>query len=100
MMRGERKLRFAVGDRGQPLDKSLRRILSATPHRGWTKGFLSLEFGERRETRFDSEIELIEIRIRDSILEIGEDWKSGLSSRFFTCTGVLRPRGNWKLILG
>ncbi|GBM29392.1 hypothetical protein AVEN_253913-1 [Araneus ventricosus] len=94
MMRGERKLRFAVGDRGQPLDKSLRRNLSATPHRGRTKGFLSLE----KEGRLDWIRRLI--RIRDSILEIGEDWKSGLSSRFCTCTGVLRPCGNWKPILG
>ncbi|GBN30308.1 hypothetical protein AVEN_217002-1 [Araneus ventricosus] len=57
MMRGERKQKFAVGERGQSLDKSLRRNISATPHRGWTKGFLSLEFGERRETRLDSEID-------------------------------------------
>ncbi|GBM11051.1 hypothetical protein AVEN_259745-1 [Araneus ventricosus] len=57
MMRGERKLRFPIGDRGQPLDKSLKRNISATPHRGWTKGSLSLEFGERRKTRLDSEID-------------------------------------------
>ncbi|GBL88377.1 hypothetical protein AVEN_103033-1 [Araneus ventricosus] len=83
MMRGERKLRFAVGDRGQPLDKSLRRKLSATPHRGSTKGFLSL----KKEERLDWIRRLI--RIGDSILEIGEDWKAGLSSRFCTCKGVL-----------
>ncbi|GBM77250.1 hypothetical protein AVEN_71045-1 [Araneus ventricosus] len=94
MMKGERKLRFAVGDRDQPLDKSLRLNLSTTPHRGRTKGVWSLEKGRRLDW-----IRRL-IRIRDSILDIGEDWKSGLSSRFCTCTGVLRPRGNWKSILG
>ncbi|GBL94173.1 hypothetical protein AVEN_163500-1 [Araneus ventricosus] len=96
MMRGERKLRFAVGDRGQPLDKLLKRSLSTTPHRGWRKGFLSWSL--EKEERLDWIRRLI--RIRDSILEIGEDWKSGLSSRFCTCTGVLRPSGNWEPILG
>ncbi|GBM56950.1 hypothetical protein AVEN_143943-1 [Araneus ventricosus] len=96
MMREERKLRFVVGDRGQPLDKSLRSNISATPHRGSTKRFLSWSL--EKEERLDWIWRLI--RIRDSILEIGEDSKSGLSSRFCTCTDVLRPRGNWKTIPG
>ncbi|GBM70311.1 hypothetical protein AVEN_262528-1 [Araneus ventricosus] len=96
MMRGGRKLKFSVGDRGQPLDKSLRRNLSVTPHRGSTKRFLSWSL--EKEERHDWIRRLI--LIRDSILEIGEDWKSGLISRFCTCTGVLKPRGNWKPILG
>ncbi|GBN12226.1 hypothetical protein AVEN_115436-1 [Araneus ventricosus] len=75
MMRGER-LWVAVGDRGQPHDKSLRRNLSATPQRGSTKGFLSLEEERGDETGLNSD------------LEIGEDWKSGLSSRSCTCTGA------------
>ncbi|GBM74892.1 hypothetical protein AVEN_198933-1 [Araneus ventricosus] len=64
MMRGERRLWVAVGDRGQSPDKSLRRNISATPQRCRTKGFLSLEFGRRRgletrrlETRLNSELD-------------------------------------------
>ncbi|GBN66682.1 hypothetical protein AVEN_27569-1 [Araneus ventricosus] len=74
MTRGEIRWWVAVGDRGQPPDKSLRRNLSATPQMGSTKGFLNLEFG-RREERLETRRDSIGIRslIRISILEIGED---------------------------
>ncbi|GBN15101.1 hypothetical protein AVEN_19967-1 [Araneus ventricosus] len=41
MMRREKKLWVAVGDRSQPPDKSRTRNISTTPLRVWSKGFLS-----------------------------------------------------------